>query len=203
MPALPKQQEEEAARGRGRPRCEDARKRILDAALELVEQWGFAQTTTDAIADRAGASKATIYRWWNTKSDLLVEALRVAVGQEIPFPQTGDLREDIRIQLRNFVKMLNGRRGRSLRALIAAAQNDEEAATAFLTMWIKPRRLEAKAVLQSHQANGQLNKLLDLDLVLDLLYGPLYLRLISGYGKLTAAYADELTELAFHGFLRS
>lgn len=189
----------ESTRGRGRPRCEDTRKRILAAALESLEESGFTQTTTDGIAERAGASKATIYRWWSTKAELVGEALREAVAQELPFPDSGDLHRDIHIQLRNFIKVLIGPRGRLFKAFLAAAQNDKEAAAAFLSVWVMPRRQEAKMVLQKHQKNGRLDTSLDLDVVLDLLYGPLYFRLLSNCGKLTPAYADEVAALALRG----
>ena len=195
----PNENGEEASRGRGRPRCEDTRKRILVAALDSLEKSGFTQTTTDDIAVRAGASKATIYRWWSTKAELVAEALRESVAQELPFPDTGDLRRDIHIQLRNFIKVLTGPRGRVFKAFLAAAQSDGDAAAAFLSVWVKPRRQEAKFVLQKHQSAGQLDASLDLDLVLDLLYGPLYFRLLSGHGKLTAVYADEIADLALRG----
>src|SRR4051812_32411734 len=83
----------------GRPRDEVAKARILEASLELLEEQGFANTTMDAVADRAGASKATIYRWWPNKASLLIESLRDEVAHELPFPDTNDLAEDIRLQL--------------------------------------------------------------------------------------------------------
>src|ERR1700739_2870432 len=98
--------EEVTSRGRGRPRDEVARGRILEAALAVLEEQGFASATCDAIAERAGASKATIYRWWPNKAAVLLEALREAVAQELPFPDTGDVHEDIRLQLRNFIKLV-------------------------------------------------------------------------------------------------
>jgi len=76
-------------RGRGRPRDEVARRRILEAALDLVEELGFENVTTDGIAERAGASKATIYRWWSNKAAGLIEALTEEVGKERPIPDTG------------------------------------------------------------------------------------------------------------------
>ena len=189
----------EYARGRGRPRDEVARTRILEAALELLEEVGLGGATTDAIAERAGASKATIYRWWPNKAAVFLEALREAVAQELPFPDTGDLREDLHVQLQNFVKLLSGRRGRFFKAFIAAAQSDPEVASAFRSVWIQPRRGTAKAVLERHQQNGRLAKHLDLDLVLDVLYGPFYFRLLAGHGTLTPADADAIAELAMHG----
>jgi AcrR family transcriptional regulator len=160
----------------------------------LLEESGLAEITCDAIAERAGASKATIYRWWPNKAAVLIEALREAVAQELPFPNTGDLREDIRLQLRNFVKLLTGRRGRILKAFIAAAQSDPEIAQTFEAVWRNPRRATAKAALERHRG-GQLCENTDLDLVLDVLYGPLYYRLLVGFGSLSERYADALADL--------
>ncbi len=190
--------EEAPARGRGRPRCEVAKSRILEAGLELLEEMPFAEITADAIAERAGASKATIYRWWPNKSAVLVEALREAVAQELPFPETGDLGEDIRLQLRNFVKLLTGRRGRIFKAFVAAAQSDAEVSEAFESVWRNPRRAAAKAGLERHRGKG-LREDVDLDLVMDAMYGPLYYRLLIGHGRLSERYADSLAEIVLEG----
>lgn len=187
-------QEDLTPRGRGRPRDEVCRSRILAAALELLEEIGFADITTDAIAERASASKATIYRWWPNKAAVLIEALREAVAQELPFPETGNLKEDLRLQLRNFVKLLTGRRGRIFKAFVAAAQNDPEVAATFEAVWRMPRRSSAKAVLEQHRGK-ELRKDADLDVVLDVLYGPLYYRLLVGQEPLSEEYADSLAEL--------
>ena len=147
---------DDSRRSRGRPRDEVTRTRILEAALELLEEAGFANATTDAIAERAGASKATIYRWWPNKAAVVIEALREQVAQETPFPDTGDVRRDIQLQLQNFIKLLIGRRGRIFKAFLAAAQSDPEFAEAFRTVWIQPRRTEAKKVLDRHKLTGAL-----------------------------------------------
>jgi len=186
-------------RGRGRPRDEEAKERILAAALEAVEELGFSTASIDAIADRAGASKATIYRWWPNKAALLIEALRDEVAHEVPFPSTGDLHEDIRLQLRNFIRLLTGRRGRLFKAFISAAQNDDEVAMAFRSVWIAPRRLEAKRVLEGHLHTGQLPEDADLDLILDMLYGPLYFRLLAGHAGLCDKVADSIASVALRG----
>src|SRR5436305_1305637 len=200
MSTLPNRTTEEVfARGRGRPRDEVAKARILEASLELLEEQGFANTTMDAVAERAGASKATIYRWWPNKASLLIESLRDEVAHELPFPDTNDLAEDIRLQLRNFVKLLTGRRGRVFKAFIAAAQNDPEVAAEFRSVWVRPRRLEAKRVLEHHRVAGRLPNSVDLDLFLDLIYGPMYLRLLSGHDPLTPAFADSIAEFALRG----
>jgi AcrR family transcriptional regulator len=191
--SLKEQAEELNHRGPGRPRCEVTKSRILEAALELLEETAFGEITTDAIAERAVASKATIYRWWSNKEEVLIEALREAVAQELPFPNTGNLREDIRVQLRNFIKLLTGRRGRIFKAFIAAAQSDPEVAQVFERVWRKPRRAAAKAVLEHHRGSD-LRENTDLDLAMDVLYGPLYYRLLVGHLPLSEKYAEALTD---------
>src|SRR3954462_8775313 len=194
-----KRGETSTIRGRGRPRSEVSRQRILDAALETLQISGFTCSTTDLIAERAGASKATIYRWWPTKASLLAEALRESVAEELPFPETGDLATDIELQLQNFIGLLNGRLGKAFKAFVGAAQSDPEVAAAFLEEWVKPRRKEAKTVLERYKMNDQIAPDIDLDFVLDLLYGPLYFRLLSGHGALTPEYAKQITGFALNG----
>ena len=164
-----------------------------------MEEIGFNNVTTDDIAERAGASKATIYRWWQNKACLLAEALRVAVGHEQPFPQTGDFEKDIRQQLRNFATLLNSTRGRSFRAFLSAAQSDPEAAIAFRTGWVEPRRMEARRVLEEYQQNGGLPVDQDLDIVLDAMYGPFYVHLTIGADRISLAYADSLAQVILNG----
>lgn len=189
---------EDTHRTRGRPRCEDSRARILQAGLELLEKFSFAEITADAIAERAGSSKATIYRWWPNKDAVLVEAFREAVAQELPFPDTGNLRDDIRLQLQNFITLLTGRHGRIFTAFVAAAQSDPEVAETFQRVWREPRRAAFKAGLERHRGK-QMRQDADLEMVLDALYGPLYYRLLTGNKKFADGYAEALTDLVLNG----
>lgn len=160
---------------------------------------GFQNTTTDNIAERAGASKATIYRWWPNKASLLAEALRTAVGQEVPFPYTGDFEADVRKQLSNFAALINGSRGRSFRAFVAAAQSDSEVAHAFHTGWVEPRREEAKQVLAHYRESGILSSDQDLDLLLDAMYAPFYFRLVLGAENIPLDYVNAMATLTLNG----
>ena len=180
-----------------RPRDEDARARILQASLEALEALGYPGVTCEAIAERAGASKATIYRWWPHKEAVMLEALRESVAQELPFPDSGSLKEDIRIQLHNFVKLLNSSRGRVFKGFIAAAQSDPKVAAAFLSIWVLPRREFARRGIERYQS--ELRPGLDMGVVLDSLYGPLYYRLLIEHEALTVAFADQVTELVWAG----
>jgi AcrR family transcriptional regulator len=199
---IKEQTEERGKRSRGRPRDEVARKRILDSALQLVEEVGCTNTTTDLIAERAGASKATIYRWWPNKAAVLMEALREQVAQEVPFPDSGNLREDIHRQVQNFVKLLTSRRGRIVKAFLAAAQSDPEVAEAYRRIWIQPRRAQARSVLEHHKERGTIAKNTNLDVILDTLYGAIYFRLLAEHAPLTVEFADSVAEVVVDGIER-
>lgn len=188
---------EETLRGRGRPRDEEARARILQASLEALEDLGYPGVTCDAIAERAAASKATIYRWWPHKEAVMLEALREAVAQELPFPDTGSLREDVRIQLRNFVKLLSSPRGKVFKGMVAAAQSDPKVAEAFRSIWVLPRREFARLGMERYQS--QLHPHIDFGILLDLLYGPMYYRLLIGHEPLTVEFAEQVANLVLAG----
>ena len=190
---------EKHARAPGRPRDQAARRRILKAALELMEETAFDRVTAEAIAERAGASKATVYRWWPNKAAVVIEAFREAVAPELPLRDTGSLREDLSLQLRNFARVLAGPGGRMLRSFVIAARSDPHVAAAFRSIWSDPRRKEARNMLRRTQASGQLRKDADLDLVLDSLYGPLYYRFLVKNEPPSQKYAQALAELVIQG----
>ncbi|HTX36958.1 MAG TPA: TetR/AcrR family transcriptional regulator [Bryobacteraceae bacterium] len=194
MTALPK-----PARGRGRPRDESARRRILQAALDLMDETGFDRVTAEAIAGRAGASKATVYRWWPNKAAVVIEAFREAIAPELPLRDTGSLRGDLTTQMRNFARVLSGRGGRMLLSFVVAARSDPEVAAAFRAIWSDPRRAEAKTMLRHKQLSGQLRPDADLDLVLDSLYGPLYYRFLVKNEPPSQKYAEALADLVIQG----
>ena len=187
---------------RGRPRDEVARKRILKAALELMEEGAFAQVTAEAIAERAGAGKATVYRWWPNKAAVIIEAFREAVTPELPFPDTASLRDDLQTQARNFARLLSGSKGKMLRSFIVAARSDPAVAATLRSIWSAPRRKEAKKMLRRKQAQGQLRKDVDLDLVLDALYGPLYYRFLVKNEPPARKYAEALSDLVLTGLVQ-
>ena len=93
----------QGSRSPGRPRSERARRAILRAANELLEGEGFAAVTVEAIAERAGVSKATVYRWWPNRAAVVMDGFLSTVSSEVPFPHTGRAREDIRLHMRRLV----------------------------------------------------------------------------------------------------
>jgi len=164
-----------------------------------MDEKAFAQVTAEAIAERAGTSKATVYRWWPNKAAVVIEAFREAIAPELPLHDTGSLRGDLTAQVRNFARVLSGRGGRMLRSFVVAARSDPEVAAAFRSIWSNPRRAEAKQMLRLKQASGQLRSDADLDLVLDSLYGPLYYRFLVKNEHPSQKYAEALADLVITG----
>jgi len=192
----------QTAKGPGRPRDEEARKRILDSAARLLETRCFDDITVDAIAEESGAGKATVYRWWPNKAAVLIEAFRERITREVPFPNTGNFQQDVRQQMQNFTEIIYwGKRGKVFRSFIAGALSDPEIATAFREFWIRPRRTEAKKLFERYIAQGVMRADVDPDLAVEVVFSPLYYRLMTGWGEITSEYLDRLAETLLPAFL--
>ncbi len=183
----------------GRPRSERARRAILRAANELLEGWGFAAVTVEAIAERAGVSKATVYRWWPNRAAVVMDGFLSTVSSEVPFPHTGCAKEDIRLHMRRLAEAFGGKMGRTVAALIAEGQADPELAEALRLRWLSVRRTEAREILELGVARGELREDLDLEVAVDVLYGPIYYRLLVGHAPLDEGLADALADQIFAG----
>jgi AcrR family transcriptional regulator len=194
----------EAATGaprRGRPRSEKAREAILNAAAELLLARGLGAVSMDAVAERAGVSKATIYRWWPTKETLALDALYHEWAATRPRArETGSLREDLLSLLRPWVRLLGKRPyGRVIAALIAEAQADPAFAEQYRERFVEPRRDQARPILTRAIERGELPATTDIELALDLLYGPLYHRLLHGHAPLSERFLRQLVDTVLAG----
>ncbi len=179
----------------GRPRSERATAAILRAASELLDSRGLDGLSVDAIAARAGVSKATIYRWWPNKAAIVMDAVLNVTAPQIHFPDTGSAREDLRRQMRSVVRLFTKTAtGRALVALIAQSQHDPATATALHERFIDPRRTTAGNVLRRGIARGELRPDLDVDTAIDTLYGALYYRLLVSGDPLTPHYVDRVID---------
>lgn len=183
----------------GRPRSTECHAAILQAALELLEEVGFANLTIEGIAARVGCGKTTIYRRWPNKASVVMDAFLASTAPETGFRDTGSVREDFRRQLRSVVRVLAGPRGRLIATLVAGGQVDPELGEAYRSRWQSIRREEARRVLQRGITRGELAAETDPDLILDALYGPLYYRLLIKHAPLTQGYADALVDLVMRG----
>ena len=183
----------------GRPRSEQARLAILRSALQLLGKNGFSGLTIEEVAAHAGVGKATVYRWWPNKAALIADAFASGTTRKLHFPDTGSLRSDMSQQMRQVIKVFRSRRGRIVSAILAGGQTDRDLIAAFRDRFLWPRRREAYATLRRGIQRGELRKNLDMDLLLDSLYGPIYMRFLIQHDKLTPDFVDHLCDLVLKG----
>lgn len=162
----------------GRPRSEETKIAILKASYDLLLEKGFAAITVDKISERAEVSKATIYKWWPNKAAVVMDGFLAAAVARLPVPNTGSAINDLLIQVNNLTKFLNSREGKVITELIAVGQHDSNLAEAYRTRYFNPRRLDSKHILERGILSGELRNDLDLELSIDLIYGPIFYRLL-------------------------
>ncbi|MDO0915456.1 TetR/AcrR family transcriptional regulator [Streptomyces sp. DT2A-34] len=189
-------------------RSERSRRAIYDAALTLVAEVGYPRTTIEGIAARAGVGKQTIYRWWPSKAEVLMEAfLDLAeqaaqeAGQE-PYviPDTGDLAADLKAVLRLTVDQLKDPRFTApSRALAAEGLVNEPLGREYVAKLLEPSLQLYVDRLRSAQEAGQVRPDLDPRIALELFVSPLAQRWLQHTGPISYEYTDTLVDYALHG----
>ena len=185
--------ESSGAPRRGRPRSVEADRRILDATLELAREIGISAMSMDDVAQRAAASKATIYRRWPSKEALVLDALRHAI-QPFDDLDTGSLRGDVEAYLRALTdKMKRGRSTDLLPHLIEAAVHDETL-RGSLDEYVQHRRRPLLAIYRRGRGRGELPADADVELLVDLTIGPLVYRRLLSHAPLDRKFISGLVD---------
>ncbi|MFJ8432574.1 TetR/AcrR family transcriptional regulator [Kitasatospora sp. NPDC094019] len=181
-------------------RNEQSRAAILTAAAELVAELGFGKLTIEKIAARAGVGKQTIYRWWPSKGAVVFDAFLAANENPsggLALPDTGDLGEDLRTVLRlTALELADPAFDRTGRALTAEVLTDAALLRDYRERLLDPLLDVTRERLRTARDAGQLRADADLDLAVELLYGPLYYRWLHGLGPLDPDYADRVVAAA-------
>jgi AcrR family transcriptional regulator len=186
---------------RGRPRSETAHKAVLAAAADLLLDRGLPGVSMDAVADRAGVSKATIYRWWPTKETLALDMLYNEWAKVTPqVYESGSLRVDLLSLLRAWSRLASGRPyGRVVAALLMEGQTDPAFSAEYQRRMVEPRREQARAIYRAAIARGEIPADTKVEVAIDLIYGPLYHRLLHGHAPLDDQFVDDIVDLALRG----
>ncbi len=179
----------------GRPRSEESRQSILRSTIKLLKQDGFPELSIEAIAADANVGKTTVYRWWPTKAALVADAFSASADEELRFPNTGSVYNDIRQQMGGLIRIFRSQRGKIVAALLAGGQSDPELLEAYRDRFLWPRRKQAYETLQRGVDRGELPQGCDFDLILDSLYGPILMRFLIRHIKLEEKFADEVCGL--------
>jgi AcrR family transcriptional regulator len=177
----------------GRKRSEESRQAILAAALGLTADVGYAGLTVDGIAARSGTGKQTIYRWWPSKDDVLLEALADRAALDVLVPDQGSYQADLHAFLMaSFALSRQPQVPDILRALMARAQIDEEFGQRFRASFLQRRRDALAVLLDRAQARGDLPLQLARDTVADVVFGVIWYRLLASREPLGDRLAGEI-----------
>ena len=189
-----------ATRSRGRPRSDSARQAILRAARELIDENGPTALTIEGIAARAGVGKPTIYRWWPDRHSVAMAALMESESAVSSSATTGrSPMLSLHRQLRKVVSLFATPIGRNVTTMIASADSDSELSKAFRNHFVLARREEGRALLLQAIDRGEIRPDANVEIVLDMIYGALFFRLLMGHAALDDALVRQLLEEALRG----
>jgi AcrR family transcriptional regulator len=185
-------------RGNRHGRSEQARRAVLEAADDLLVERGFAGVTIEGIAARAGVAKQTIYRWWPSKVDVLLDTFIDDMAQHLTPPDHGDLRADLRVHLGRLADFLTrSDPGAVFRALAGQAQHDPQLAARLRDDYLSRQRARDRIPLELAVDRGQLPSDTDIDFAVDQLVGPIYYRVLVTGQPVPREFTDQLV----HQFL--
>ena len=153
----------------------------------------------EAIASRAGVGKPTIYRIWPNAQAVAMAAFLETAKSPAPARASGAALAALRLQLRKVAEVFATRAGRNAAMMIAAAQSDSELAKVFYNHFVLKSREEGRELLERAATEGDVRAGVDLEAALDLIYAPLYFRLLIGHGPLDAGFTDTILDLALEG----
>jgi len=182
-------------RGNRHGRSEQARTAILEAADNLLVERGFAGVTMEGIAAAAGVAKQTIYRWWKSKTDVLMDAFLEDVEEGLFPPDRGDLAADLRYHLLELTRLLaTSDTGAVFRALMAEAQHDSDLAVRLRSQFIEPQRMRDLIPFQNAVKRGELPQSYNIGAAAEELLSPIYYRLLVSGQPMSDTYLEGLVQ---------
>lgn len=163
---------------------------ILDAALKLLETTPLQQISIESIAREAGVGKATIYRWWNSKAAVVIEAFLHTHVSHTPMPKGGSPRDALTRHVHLLVEEYGGWSGRIVSQILAEGQGDPDVLREFRERFWYGRRAVVREVVEEARRRGEFRTDIDTELQMDILYAPIYFRLLMGHLPLDKKFAD-------------
>jgi AcrR family transcriptional regulator len=179
---------------------EQLRDAVLSAAGELMLEGGLAAATMEAIAARAGVSKRTLYKYWPSRGAVALEGFMRNAASSWSLPDDASAVEALTVLVVSAARLFAATpAGPLMRSLIADAQAQNEIATAIREQWLRPRRAVAADLIRRGVAEGEFRADLDVEVALDLLFAPVYYRLLLGHEPMTDAFATATVEYVVTG----
>lgn len=175
---------------RGRTRSDSSRTSILRAALKLLETSSLQEISIEGIAREAGVGKATIYRWWPSKASVVIDAFVRYHVAHTPIPHNVPAREALRSHMRALIDQYAGRSGRLVAQILAAGQADPAVLSEFRERFFYGRREAIRDVVEQARRTGEFRTDMDTEATMDIMYAPIYFRLLMGHLPLDRHFAE-------------
>lgn len=187
-------------RAPGRPRSEQAKQDILKAAYKLLKTNGFQSVRSHEIAKSAGVSSATLYRWWNSKEEIMFDACFEHVKPALDITGNGSALKRLVDYVVRATDFLCSEDGKVMARLVTGIHEDKKLQRMFLDRYVIPRRRIQRGIIEEAIASGELKQDTDPDLLIDALNGPLYFRWLQGHAPLNRKFAETLVDTIIPAF---
>ena len=185
-----------AIRAPGRPRSEASRTAILDATRRLVSHTSVRDLSIEGIAKKAGVGKTTIYRWWPNKVAVVIEAFANQMDMTVAVSSHESTADAMMRHLDRLLRQLRGRNGKIIADLMAEAQSDPKVMAQFNEFYMAARRQDIYNLILSGQKGGVFNENMTTDIAVDIVLGPIFLRLMSGEDALDENFTSNYPQMA-------
>jgi AcrR family transcriptional regulator len=189
-----------APRPRGRPRSEQVRQEILKTAYKLLRDKGFNAVGSHEIAQAAGVSSATLYRWWKSKEEILFDACFEHMRPILTIPETGSGLTRLRRYVLSASEFLVSEDGTVLARVLTGIHEDQRFRRMFLERYVNQRRQIQRAIIEDSIALGELQPTTDPELLIDMLSGPLFFRWLQGHAPLDKGFAKRIFDKVITAF---
>ena len=186
----------------GRPRSEQARCDILEAAYKLLRAKGFHAVGSHEIANAAGVSSATLYRWWGSKEEILLDACFEHMKPGLAVSGSGSPLARLRRYVLYVAEFLASDDGAVMARLVTGIHDDTKLQRMFLERYVMPRRRMQRRFTREAIASGELKRGTDPELLIDALNGPLFFRWLQGHAPLENSFAERIFDKVILGFQR-
>lgn len=191
-------------RGRGRRPAAQVRADVLRTVGDILLSDGLGSLTFERVARESGVSKATLYKWWSSVGVLALDGYFHAVEDTLAFADSGDIRADLGTQLQHFISLMTETpAGRLITELIGQAQTDPDLAVEYRRLYSSFRRQLAADRFRAAQEAGQIRSEVDVQVVIDQLWGAVYHRLLVPDEPVTAEFGEALVNNLLNGIARS
>ena len=180
----------------GRPRSASAiaNDRILDAVFELLQTQSVRDLQIQEVCRKAGVSKPTIYKWWPTKAAMVMAMFEQRMVQRLPPIESLSAEQLIRVAVPGLIRLFNGPFGKVAAEMIAAGQSEPAVLREFRDRYVLKRRKVAVKALEEAYAAREMKRSVDPELLLDLIFGPIYFRLLVKHQPLNQAFGKDLLD---------